>query len=176
MNFRIALAAAVFAAAATGLAVPSQAQQRVVVIQDAGCAESFDFLNVSGVAHNDNHIDVSEAISADMPDSLFEALDRDNDLIITRDEFDNCVSYTDEYETWTIVLVDDVPVPARAVSDFSVCDYRFSILNRSAASDDHISPEEAQAWDISAETFARLDADSDGIVTRDEFLKCRSVQ
>lgn len=176
MNVRIALAAAAAAAALTGLAAPSQAEQRVVVIQDAGCTQSFDFINASGAHHKDNHIDVSEAISADMPDKLFDALDKDNDLIITREEFDNCVSYTDAFETWTIVIVDDAVVPARAVSNYSVCDYRFSILNRNAAADNHVSLEEAQAWNINAEMFARLDADGDNMVTRDEYLACRSVQ
>jgi len=119
---------------------------------------------------------VSEAISADMPDRLFEVLEKDNDLIVTREEFANCVSYTDDYETWTIAIVDDTPAPARAVRDQSVRGYQFSILNRNADRDKHISREEALAWDISAETFARLDSNSDGIVTRDEFLACQTPQ
>ena len=176
MNFRIVLAAASLVAAVIVFVSPSQAQQRVVVIKDAGCVKSFDYINASGANHNDNHIDVSEAISAGMPDRLFESLDKDNDLIVTREEFANCVSYTDDYETWTIVIVGDTPVPARAVSDQSVCDYQFSILNRNADRDKHISREEALAWDISAETFARLDSNSDGIVTRDEFLACQTPQ
>ncbi|MBO6783548.1 MAG: hypothetical protein JJ899_09810, partial [Alphaproteobacteria bacterium] len=174
MNVRIALAAAIAATAAIGYASPSHAEQRVIVIQDAQCGESFDYINASGASHNDNHIDVTEAISADMPDKLFEALDKDNDLIITREEFNNCVSYTDQYETWTIVIVDDAAVPARAASNFSVCDYKFSILNRNAAVDNHISLSEAQAWDISADTFTRLDKDGDEMISREEFLDCQS--
>jgi len=138
--------------------------------------KSLDYINASGMNHNDNHIDVSEAISADMPDRLFEVLEKDNDLIVTREEFANCVSYTDDYETWTIVIVDDTPAPARAVRYQSVRGYQFSILNRNADRDKHISREEALAWDISAETFARLDSNSDGIVTRDEFLACQTPQ
>ena len=138
--------------------------------------KSLDYINASGMNYNDNHIDVSEAISADMPDRLFEVLEKDNDLIVTREEFANCVSYTDDYETWTIVIVDDTPAPARAVRDQSVRGYQFSILNRNADRDKHISREEALAWDISAETFARLDSNSDGIVTRDEFLACQTPQ
>jgi len=138
--------------------------------------KSLDYINASGMNHNDNRIDVSEAISADMPDRLFEVLEKDNDLIVTREEFANCVSYTDDYETWTTVFVDDTPAPARAVRYQSVRGYQFSILNRNADRDKHISREEALAWDISAETFARLDTDSDGMVTRDEFLACRTPQ
>jgi len=103
--------------------------------------KSLDYINASGMNYNDNHIDVSEAISADMPDRLFEVLEKDNDLIVTREEFANCVSYTDDYETWTIVIVDDTPAPARAVRDQSVRGYQFSILNRNADRDKHISLE-----------------------------------
>ena len=138
--------------------------------------KSLDYINASGMNHNDNRIDVSEAISADMPDRLFEVLEKDNDLIVTREEFANCVSYTDDYETRTIVIVDDTPAPARAVRYQSVRGYQFSILNRNADRDKHISREEALAWDISAETFARLDSNSDGIVTRDEFIACQTPQ
>ncbi len=176
MNFRYALAAASFATAIICLSTPLQAEQRVIVMKDAGCVKSFDYINGSGSGQSDNHIDVSEAISADMPDSLFDTLDVDKDLIITREEFANCVSYTDEFETWTTVIIDEKPVPTRTVSQNSVCDYSFSILNRSAAVDNHISFEEAQSWKISAETFARLDADSDGMVRREEFLACKTIQ
>jgi hypothetical protein len=164
-------AAAAVLALGAGFGSSAQAADGSHVLDGRSCGEAFNLINHSGAPYKDEHIDVTEALSFDMPDDAFQTLDADNDMMISRSEFVNCQASQADITTWMIVVVDNRAMPASAVNQYKICDYRFDVLNENPAADEHMSIGEASK--MSSETFARLDTDNSRTLTRDEFKNCQ---
>lgn len=140
------------------------------MLDNRTCDEAFNLINHSGAPYKDEHIDVTEALSFDMPDDAFQTLDDDNNMMISRSEFADCKSAASDMSKWMIVVLDNRAMPASAVNQYSICEYRFSVLNENPTVDNHISISEAN--NMSSEMFSRLDEDNNRMLTRDEFKNC----
>jgi len=134
------------------------------------CSESFSRIN-SSTPRPDDHISVSEALAADLPDGMFSLLDADSDQMLTRDEFSWCRAVLAQADSSRVYAVIYPVSPTMDIST-RVCTYRFDLLNSQATVDDHIDVSEASRMPDGM--FEALDTDNDRMVSRNEFKQCIS--